>query len=454
MNPVATALAQDFAQQVLAQVHPDEQLETFVQSNATTKVQFQANKLKDATAREARGIGVRLRTADGRVGTFATSDFQDPAGVLEMARNLAALSEPMEYEIPKQYAPTPVDAASPEYLNLSAERMTADGARLIERLVAELPEALHGTELYQSVTSFELANSFGASARYTHAEYNGYVVSSVTRPDDQLEAYEILQSAEGRIDLDGPFQRLAAKIQWAMEPAQLASGAFPVLFTPNALSTFFALGNALNGKPVVEGISTLRDALGQQALSPLLTMMDDPTVPGGPQSYPLDDEGIPSSQTILINRGVVQAFIFDLRYGAKSGVGSTGNGLRCGRTNIGAGRGYSNSVSPASSNTIIEAGTTAVSDMIRGMSKGLIVDSVMGVHTCNPISGDFSVNMDLALVVENGEVVGRLKDAMLSGNTFALLKDRLQAVSSERVWLGSALVPYFLVDGLDIATAG
>ncbi|HYE79734.1 MAG TPA: metallopeptidase TldD-related protein, partial [bacterium] len=290
--------------------------------------------------------------------------------------------------------------------------------------------------------------------KYTHAEYTGYVSASVTRPDDQLEGYELFQSAEHTIDLEGPVGRLVEKMRAAEGGAALPSGNYPVLFTPNALSTFFALGNALNGKPVVEGVSTLRDALGQQALSTLLTITDDPTVPGGPQSYPLDDEGIPASPTPLVQRGVVRGFLFDLRWGTRHGQGSTGNGLRCGRTQIGAGRGYQNPVVPAPSNMVIEAGDRSIEELVRSIGRGLIVDSVMGVHTSNPISGDFSVNMDLALVVENGEVIGRLKDAMLSGNTFALLKDGLMGLSRERVWHGSSLTPWFLVDGLAVTTAG
>lgn len=454
MNPAATARALDFAQACIDQQQPGEFVETFVQTATTLKVRYEANQLKDATVREARGLAIRLRDAQGRSGSFATSDFADPAGTLEMARNLAALGEPAEYEPLKAYHPADVQTTSPAAEHRTPASLVEDGAEMLANVREAIPAGLHEIELFHTLTGIELANSLGAQARFTHADYSGYLVTSVTRPDDQLEAYELMQAAGGEVDLAGPVERMAAKVNGCERGANLAPGAYPVLFTPNSLSLFFALTNALNGKPVVEGLSTLRNALGTQALSPLLSLTDDPTLAEGPMSYPCDDEGEPARVTALIDAGTVRGFLFDRRWGTKAGSGSTGHGLRCGRMTLGAGRSYQNDIHPHGSNTVIGAGTVAREALLHGMKRGLIVDSVMGVHTTNPISGDFSVNLDLALVVENGEIVGRLKDAMLSGNTFTLLRDRLQALSAERYWVGSTLAPWFLVDGVHVSTSG
>lgn len=453
MNPVAVSRALDFAQEVLAAAREGEFVETFVQTATTTKVSFEANKLKDATVREARGLMVRMRDASGRPGSFATSDFSDPSATLAMARNLASLGDPADFEPQSTYAPAAVDTAPALLAGRSASDLVADGESLIAQLQAAIPAGLHALELFHTECSFDLGNSAGAQVRYGHTEEAGYLVTSVTRPEDQLEAYELYQSTAEGVDYANPLSRMVLKVQGCERPARLASGSYPVLFTPNALGTFHALTNALNGKPVVEGLSSLRDALGTQALSELLTIIDDPTVAGGPMSYPLDDEGVTASPTTLVDQGIVRGFLFDLRYGQRSGTGSTGNGIRCGRMSLGAGRSYQNEVIPHASNTIIGGGTQPLADLIRGLSRGVIVDGVMGVHTTNPISGDFALNLDLALVVEQGEIVGRLKDAMLSGNTFQLLRQQLLALSAERHWVGNTLAPWFLVDGLGISTA-
>lgn len=454
MNPLAVSRALDFAQEVLAARQPGEAIETFIQTCATTKVHFEANKLKDATVREARGLMVRLRDASGRLGSFATSDFSDPAATIAMARSLALLGEPAEFDIPDTFEPADVVTSTPVAEARTPELLVADGERVLAGLREGLPAGLHTLELFNTLTTIELANSTGAQARYRHSDSSGYLVTSITKLDDQLEAYELFQSSEDGTDFDGPLQRMIQKVTGCEKLARIPSGNYPVIFTPNALGTFHALTNALNGKPVVEGLSTFRDALGQQTLSPLITITDDPTVPEGPMSYPIDDEGVAARAKTLVDRGVITGFLYDLRYGQRSGTGSTGNGIRCGRTTLGAGRSYQNDIIPHAANTVIGAGEQTLAQLIAGITRGVIVDSVMGVHTTNPISGDFAVNLDLALVVENGQIVGRLKDAMLSGNTFALLKDQVLGLSSERFWMGNTLAPYFLVDGLGISSGG
>ncbi|MEO7992976.1 MAG: TldD/PmbA family protein [bacterium] len=454
MNPVAAAVAQDFAQAVIQNAQPGEQVETFVQTATTTRIVYEANKLKDVELREARGLGVRIRTAEGRLGNFATSDFNDPAETLEMARNLASLSEPGEFELVTDYRLATVDSAPAAITGRATEAMVTDGAAIIAQLQKELPEGIHGSGLYHTVSTMELANGHGASVRYSHGEYTGYLISAITREDDQLEAYEMFQADATGVDFAPALARQLQKVRGCEKPGNLPTGNYPVLFTPNGLSTFTALQNALNGKPVAEGLSSLREALGTQALSALLTLTDDPTIAGGPVSYPIDDEGVTAKPTVLVERGVVRHFLYDQKYGKKSGQGSSGNGLRCGRQTVSAGRSYQNTISPAPSNTIVDPGTASVADLIKGMQRGLIVDSVMGVHTSNLISGDFSLNLDLAMVVENGEITGRLKDAMMSGNVFRMLKDQLAALSAERFWTGGWYAPYFLVNDVSLATTG
>jgi len=76
--------------------------------------------------------------------------------------------------------------------------------------------------------------------------------------------------------------------------------------------------------------------------------------------------------------------------------------------------------------------------MVKDMKEGLIVEGVMGAEQGNLLAGDFSGNVLLGYKVENGEVMGRVKDTMIAGNVFQVLKE-LPGIGQEARWVGGIL---------------
>ncbi|AMQ18473.1 TldD/PmbA family protein [Thermococcus peptonophilus] len=146
--------------------------------------------------------------------------------------------------------------------------------------------------------------------------------------------------------------------------------------------------------------------LGEPVASDAFTLVDDSTLEGLPGSYPFDGEGTPGQRSYLIENGILKGFLLDHTYAALLGLKSTGNAVRSFRTtpSIGA------------SNLVVEPGEESLEDF-----EGVIIKSVFGEHTANPVSGDFSLPVGLGYVVKNGEVIP-FKDNMLVGNVFDLLK--------------------------------
>jgi PmbA protein len=171
-----------------------------------------------------------------------------------------------------------------------------------------------------------------------------------------------------------------------------------------------------------------------------LTIFEDPTL--GVSACPFDDEGTPTSKKVLIDRGVVKQFYWDRRWAARAGTRSTGNGFRGGLSRP----------SPDLVNLCIAPGTTPVADLIAGMEEGLIVDQVLGAGQSNQLAGEFSVNLDLGYKVENGEIVGRVKNTMVAGSIFEAFQD-LVKLSDRAEWVGGgAYVPYILFGRLGVAS--
>src|SRR5205085_691124 len=85
---------------------------------------------------------------------------------------------------------------------------------------------------------------------------------------------------------------------------------------------------ALSGKAVLQGISPLAARVGEQVFDSRFSLTDDPLRAGRAASRPLDDECVPSRTTCLVERGVVQRFIYDLETAARARAQSTGHGQR------------------------------------------------------------------------------------------------------------------------------
>ncbi|MBW2266304.1 MAG: TldD/PmbA family protein, partial [Deltaproteobacteria bacterium] len=126
--------------------------------------------------------------------------------------------------------------------------------------------------------------------------------------------------------------------------------------------------------------------------------------------------------TQLVEDGILKSFLYDLNTAGRAGAKTTGNGVGCNPTNL-----------------FIKGGDTPYEDMIKSTKEGLIVYDVLGLGQGNPISGEFSVNVQLGYKIENGMVVGRVKDVMLAGNTYEALRD-IVAIGDKAEWAGGSLI--------------
>ncbi|MDP3066080.1 MAG: TldD/PmbA family protein [Methanobacteriaceae archaeon] len=200
------------------------------------------------------------------------------------------------------------------------------------------------------------------------------------------------------------------------------------------LSTFT---QAINGDNVQRGRSIYAGKEGETVASPDLSVYDDGTLNGALNSSRGDGEGTPSQKTTIITDGILKNFLYDIYTGQKGKIESTGNGMRSS---------YADMPSVSLSNLILDFKNYQEGGEVR---KGVLVTDVLGAHTANPISGDFSVEAMNAFHIENGEITRPVKKAMLSGNIFEILKD-VKGLSGEKRQLGPFIIPQLLCSSLRI----
>ena len=204
----------------------------------------------------------------------------------------------------------------------------------------------------------------------------------------------------------------------------------------------------LSGEAVLQGISPLVARVGEQVFDRRFSLTDDPLLVGRAASRPLDDECVHSRTTCLVERGVVQQFIYDLETATRARTHSTGHGQRSvfgkpvpGYTNLVLGVG-----DQVSGNPVHDLG----GGLLAAVTDGLLVDELIGVGQGNVIGGAFSHPVALAYRVERGAISGRVKDAAVAGNAYDLWK-RVGDFGNDGRWAGARYTASVLLDGVSVA---
>jgi PmbA protein len=401
--------------------------QALMRTQETSGVKFENDRLKSAESSQRTDILVKV-IKDGKVGTSSTTDPDDVEGVVSRALEAAEFGSQAYFEMPEPQALTPVKTFDPELLPLDKPEMIHIGQHMVDMINAYNPEILVEALVNKTIRKVEFANSAGTHYSAEDTDYQVASGGQLTRGTDILFAYDSLAGKNRGIDTEEIASRAIERFRLAEEIAPIESGEMPVIFTPGGfIPILLSLGLAVDGKNAYLGASPLRDKIGESIADPRFSLIDDPFVEFGPKTSTFDDEGVARKVTPLVEDGVLKNFTYDLDTAGRAGTHPTGHGTSRGFTNL-----------------VIKAGDTPLEQMIRGEKEGLLVHDFLGLGQGNPINGEFSVNVFLGYKIENGELVGRVKDVMLTGNAFEALKD-ITAISQEREWISG---PYTYYAGL------
>ena len=237
-------------------------------------------------------------------------------------------------------------------------------------------------------------------------------LEAIAKGSDVATGSEFHNSRTFIADL-GEVGRAAAEMAAAsLGGVKAESGSFQVLLKPLAWADLLenAFLPSLLADNVQKGRSPLRDRVGQSIASEDLDMKDDGLLAGGMGSSAFDGEGVPSRSTSLLEDGVLKGFLYDSYSAGKAGVKSTGNAVR---------GGYSDIPRVGIRNLVV---SSAHAFDLFAESEGILVNGLIGAHTANPVSGDFSVEARNSFFFSSGET-RPIKSLMLAGNIFELLRE-------------------------------
>ncbi len=167
-----------------------------------------------------------------------------------------------------------------------------------------------------------------------------------------------------------------------------------------------AVGHGLEGDFNRKGSSAYSGRIGERVASSLCTIVDDGTLSGRRGSLSMDDEGIGTQCTTLIENGVLKGYMQDKLNARLMGVAPTGNGRR---------ESYAHLPMPRMTNTYMLAGASDPEEIIRSVKKGIYCANLGGGQV-DITSGKFVFSTSEAYLIEDGKITAPVKGATLIGN--------------------------------------
>lgn len=418
--------------------------EAYFVSSQDTPIEFENNRLKSLQTKAVQGVALRV-IRDGRLGFASSTDLTRLEDLVEAAVQTAEIGSTADFEFASNFhswdGSIGITTVEPQEPPQTTEELVQTGDYLIRRLHDYNPEILVDVGFYKGSRITRIATSQDVYAERTSQTSSVSLSGNLVRGEDFLQASSFDVSRDRALDYDRILEQVLQKYRWAEQNATISSGSFPVLFTPRAAAMTFGslFSSVLSGQSVMQKASPLADKVGETLFDSRLTLFEDPSIGVGACSF--DDEGTPTSRKAFIEHGTIMGFYWDRRWAARAEKTSTGNGFRGGLSRP----------TPSTVNFCVAPGSTATEVMIADMKEGLIVDQVLGAGQSNQLAGEFSVNLDLGYKVENGEIVGRVKNTMVAGSIFEAFQ-HLVDLGDTPEWFGSrSYLPSFMFEQLGVA---
>jgi PmbA protein len=439
------------AEDVLARLVQGGATEAKVVARAGQDLSVRVRMGETELVEEAGTRSLAVRVAKGkRIATASTSDMTS-GGIERVVLDALELAD-LSQEDPHAGLPDPAELARGPHADLAlydpacGHVMAGDAvarARRCEQAARDFDPRItnsEGASFGRTAGSFALATSGGFRGGYT-GSYASLSVQPVARDEggkNRTASYWTARRALAQLEDEAAVGREAARRTLGLLGAKkVATGNVAVVFDPDAARSMLGLfAGCVVGDAIYRRGSYLLDRLERTVASELVSIVDDPGIPGGPGSRPFDGDGLPSRKNVVVARGQLKTYLLDTYSARKLGMKSTGSAA--GTTGTGAG----------TSNFMLLPGAQSREEIIKSTPRGLYVTHMMGFGF-NPVTGDFSRGAT-GFWIENGELTFPVSEVTISLN-FDQLLQRIDAVGSDLDLKSSIAAPTFRVAEMTLA---
>ncbi|MBN1574029.1 MAG: TldD/PmbA family protein [Deltaproteobacteria bacterium] len=421
--------------------------EVYYRASKLLTISSEGGEVEDFRFSEPYGVSLRVIVNGGMGFSFSTHpDNGALADMVDDAISSAKNSTPDEHYALS--APSPVPDAGlifddsiegvPIEEKVERAREVEAGALSVDKRVKRVRSAQYS----EALSRVFLRNSNGVDVGYKKSYVTAQLMAVAQENGDQEMGWDVDSSIKYADLAPREVGRGAGIKAVSMLGAKRApTGRFTALLTREVVSDLLdVLAPSFLGENVLKGKSIFKGKGGKKIISSELTIVDDGLLPGGIGTFPVDGEGVPQRRNSLVAKGVVEGFLYDLLNAGRAGVDPTGSSVRGGVT------------APPSSgvnNFYIVPGVEDADSLLKRAGRGIIISELMGVHTANPVTGEFSVGAS-GFIFEDGRRSQPFKEAAVSGDLMGLFS-KIAAVGSDLKFFGNIGAPSLLISEVELS---
>ncbi len=381
------------------------------------------------------GVCLRARR-NGHWGMASTIDFGKDTLVkaAERALDCAAVGDAPGKPIP--------DRKARKFDHKASVRLHPEKVTLQEKLAAviDLDRAQKGDArvvntnaiYHDNVRNVRLVNSFGDDLKWEEVRTRLFAEAVASEAGTAEFYYDGESGSKGfelikELDLSGMGTRVAREAVIMLSAGKAPSGPTTVISDPmiTGLLAHEVMGHAAEADEVVKKRSFLSDVVGKKVANEQITMVDQGDMAGAYGYIPFDDEGTPSSRTMIIEAGIYQGYMHSLETAAEMDLPATGNGRA---------QDHNRHVFVRMTNTFFEKGTWSLEEMLEGVKDGVLTDKMISGME-DPVGGGFEAKSLRGFLIKNGKVEGPVRSFTLTGSALDILRTT-DAVGKEMAFDG------------------
>ena len=424
--------------------------ELYYQVGESTSVDTFQHELNEFTSSFSGGLCFRA-IVGGKMGYASTEDLSaeqakavvakaiDSASVLEAEEQVFLGEGGQEYE--------PLEDRS--YPLPTTEELIAKVLETTEKLYAADPMAVDGCQTQGIIETSEIAiyNSKGLDLQQKSSVAGLVAVGVVSNGQEMSNDYQIKLGELSKIDVDALVAKAVGGAKEKLGGEVAPTGQYPVVFNPEAMTSLLGVYSSIfNSEAAQKGLSKLAGKEGETIAASCVTLIDDPFHKENPEPMNFDAEGSPTHKKAVIENGVLNTLLYNLKTAAVAGKKTTGNASKAG---------YDSAVGIRPFTMYLAGGEMTEEELLEKVGNGVYITDLSGLHAgADSISGDFSLQ-SAGYMIENGKKTTYVKAFTVAGNFYELLKNIVALANNSQLprAMGSTTfgAPTTWVDGLSVA---
>jgi len=430
----------------IAERQKADEAEAYLVSNKVLTVRLVNNSVFEAKGVHDIGVGIRV-LRDGGLGFSSTADFTSKSLKKAVKAALDASKTrklPFKYSFPSPAKPPKVRGVYDTKLAKLPSNKAVDLAyQMVEESLAYNRKIADNAGVFNLVVFQTLVmNSHGLKAKDVGTFFEASLTATAKQGAKSSEGAEATAGRSLKELKPEEIGRKAAEMAVSgLKAKPLKKGTYQIILDPEPAVDIDGYVSWLCSPMIAKLYYPLfLDKLGKKVGSEKLSVVDDPLMPNGIGSAPIDEEGIPSQKITIMKKGVLKNFVYDTFYGAMEKKRPTASGARAAFA-VGVssfpGKNYNGEPIPIPRNSYIVPGDWKREEIIEDTKNGLLVKRFHYTRLTNPTRGDFTSVLRMGLYsVKKGEVAGALKKSRLIDNLLDILRN-VDAVSDTLTVAGS-----------------